>query len=102
MREWEWNTLDRTTSVLSPTPRDSMDAAYDSAREVCVMFGGYDGSIRLADTWEYTLLDSSGYLPILLVMRITTRRRTTTFYLQVSVTSAPNFLATRHGNNDNS
>jgi len=28
--------------------------AYDSARGVTVMFGGYDGIMRLADTWEYT------------------------------------------------
>lgn len=42
------------------TDPDSMDMAYDSAREVCVMFGGYDGSIRLADTWEYTLLIPPG------------------------------------------
>jgi hypothetical protein len=39
--------------VNKPTARSGHALAYDSARGVTVLFGGYDGSSRLHDTWEW-------------------------------------------------
>ncbi|MFW9932083.1 MAG: Kelch repeat-containing protein [Candidatus Thorarchaeota archaeon] len=45
-----WTELDFETS---PMPRHSTAMVYDSIDEVIVLFGGYDGSERLADTWIF-------------------------------------------------
>lgn len=52
---WEWNGTDWTqrTPTASPGPRFSMAMAFDSARNVHVMFGGSSSTARLAETWEY-------------------------------------------------
>ncbi|MEK7732068.1 MAG: hypothetical protein AAB363_09470, partial [Planctomycetota bacterium] len=42
---------ERTPSP-SPGPRNSLAMAYDSARGVTVLFGGFDGSFY-GDTWEW-------------------------------------------------
>ncbi|MEE9116181.1 MAG: Ig-like domain-containing protein [Thermoplasmata archaeon] len=44
-----WGDLD---TPLEPSAREAPAMAYDSTRDVFVMFGGYDGSF-LNDTWEY-------------------------------------------------
>ncbi|MEE9116180.1 MAG: kelch repeat-containing protein, partial [Thermoplasmata archaeon] len=44
-----WGDLD---PPLEPSAREAPVMAYDSTRDVFVMFGGYDGSY-LNDTWEY-------------------------------------------------
>lgn len=36
-----------------PTARDQYAAAYDSDREVLVLFGGFDGTNPVGETWEY-------------------------------------------------
>lgn len=45
----DWELVDVNPEVA----RWSMGMAYDSDRQVIVMFGGRDGSSPLADTWEY-------------------------------------------------
>ena len=39
--------------AATPSPRTGYSLAYDSVRRVTVLFGGYDGSNVLNDTWEY-------------------------------------------------
>ena len=43
----------RQVSALGPQARDEHAVAYDSARDRVVLFGGYNGSVRLGDTWEW-------------------------------------------------
>ena len=46
-------------SVAGPAARAAYGAAYDQARDVMVVFGGYDNSFgRLGDTWEF---DGAGW-----------------------------------------
>jgi len=40
-------------AVSGPSPRFGSAMAYDSARGVTVLFGGYDGSVGTAVTWEW-------------------------------------------------
>ena len=53
---WEWDG-ERWTEIpasAAPSPRDSFTVAYDAARGVTVLFGGYDeNEIRLNDTWAW-------------------------------------------------
>ncbi|MCJ2563407.1 MAG: Ig-like domain-containing protein, partial [Candidatus Thermoplasmatota archaeon] len=56
--------------AVEPSAREGPVMAYDSTRDVMIMFGGYDGS-NLDDTWEYdyatnswTLLTTTGAPPI--------------------------------------
>jgi hypothetical protein len=44
---------DLTPSGTSPTSRRAAAMTYDSHRQVVVLFGGFDGSTRLGDTWEW-------------------------------------------------
>jgi len=41
------------TGTSKPSGRGSPSMAFDSTRNVVVMFGGYDASGRLCDTWEW-------------------------------------------------
>jgi hypothetical protein len=52
---WEWDGEDwvQRTPENTPNKRYSHTLAYDSVRKKVVMFGGQDGSTRLADTWEW-------------------------------------------------
>src|SRR5206468_2989247 len=50
---WEWNGVAWTQRVVSgPSPRLGHAMAYDAARAVTVLFGGYTGSI-IGETWEW-------------------------------------------------
>ena len=51
---WEWDGSNWTqrSPANAPGPRQNVAMAYDSARGVCVFFGGYDGA-NLAETWEW-------------------------------------------------
>lgn len=57
---WEWDGTSWTQRCLPledcgpavPSPREAYGMAYDSARGVTVLFGGYDGT-WLGDTWEW-------------------------------------------------
>jgi hypothetical protein len=55
---WEWNgtTWLQQSPTASPSPRGHGPLTYDSARGVCVMFGGYDGT-ALGETWEWNGTD---------------------------------------------
>jgi hypothetical protein len=44
-----------TTPNMGPTIRAFHSMAYDSERNCIVLFGGFDGSILLKDTWELTI-----------------------------------------------
>ncbi len=44
---------------LAPRRRRLTSMAYDSAREVCVLFGGWTGNASLGDTWEWDVNASS-------------------------------------------
>jgi len=47
----EWRVVTRSGDW--PSARDKHAMVYDTDRGVVVLFGGYDGSQRLADTWEW-------------------------------------------------
>ena len=49
---WEWNGTSwaKQSPAASPAGRDSFGFAYDSARSVSVLFGGFGGN---SDTWEW-------------------------------------------------
>jgi hypothetical protein len=51
---WEWNGawVQRATTGIRPQPRWASAWAYDSIRDVCVMFGGYLPGVS-AETWLY-------------------------------------------------
>lgn len=52
---WEWDGH-RWYAIFSeenPPPRTDHSMAYDPARGVTVLFGGYAGGERLSDTWEW-------------------------------------------------
>lgn len=51
MYEWKNSDWAQKTPVR-PTARTAVSMAYDSVRNVCVLFGGYDGAY-LQDTWEW-------------------------------------------------
>ncbi len=51
---WEWNEAGWTQRVVTgPSPRRMHAMAYDSARNVTVLFGGLDAAGTLAETWEW-------------------------------------------------
>jgi hypothetical protein len=54
---WTWDGTNWTllAPATSPSPRESVSLAYDSARQVSVLFGGYDDAagLDLGDTWEW-------------------------------------------------
>lgn len=53
--EWDGSNWERKTPTSSSNPkaRQDMAMAYDSARARVVLYGGYDGTSYLADTWEW-------------------------------------------------
>lgn len=53
--QWEWDgsTWSSSTPAVRPGPRYQHDMAFDAARGVVVLSGGYNGNSRLPDTWEY-------------------------------------------------
>jgi hypothetical protein len=59
---WEWNGTSWTQQMPTNSPggRDSFAMAFDSARGVTVLFGGYDGA---ADTWEWNGSNWTNTLP---------------------------------------
>lgn len=51
---WEWDGSQWTERpVAGPVPRAGHIMAYDSIRQVIVLFGGHDGSVLMNDTWEW-------------------------------------------------
>jgi len=53
---WEWNADARTWTQISipgPSPRHNTSLVFDSARNVCVLFGGSTG-LSVSDTWQYS------------------------------------------------
>jgi hypothetical protein len=52
---WEWDGTDWTdrTPVTHPSARSGHGLAYDGARGVTVLFGGYTNYHYLTDTWEW-------------------------------------------------
>jgi hypothetical protein len=52
---WDGQSWTRLSPTRSPGPRSAARMAYDSQRQRCVLFGGYDqiNSTRLSDTWEW-------------------------------------------------
>lgn len=50
---WTQGCASCVTGTTKPSGRGSPSMAFDSARNVVVMFGGYDGTGRLCDTWEW-------------------------------------------------
>ncbi|MBN2360563.1 MAG: hypothetical protein JXR83_13995 [Deltaproteobacteria bacterium] len=53
---WEWDGrvwVERTLASGNPPARGWHDMAFDSVRNVVVMFGGWGGSADLQDTWEW-------------------------------------------------
>ncbi|MFC1994745.1 kelch repeat-containing protein [Chloroflexota bacterium] len=55
---WEYDGTDWTEIIPShsPTARHLHAMAFDSGRSRAVLFGGYDGYGRCADTWEYCVV----------------------------------------------
>jgi hypothetical protein len=54
---WEWNGTAWTQRVVSgPSARYGPASAYDSARAVTVLFGGFDGAFN-GETWEWNGTD---------------------------------------------
>ena len=53
--EWDGNTWTQRTPATSPSPRFLSGMAYDSGRDVSVLFGGQVQDFALnGETWEYT------------------------------------------------
>lgn len=54
-RTWRWDGQDwQLRSEQGPAGRTHASAAFDSIRNVCVLFGGINDSLdRLSDTWEW-------------------------------------------------
>jgi len=52
---WEWNGTAWTSRPIGPSARHRHAMAYDSARGVTVLFGGYTNgaSVRNGETWEW-------------------------------------------------
>lgn len=52
---WIWNgsTWTQVFPAISPTPRFGHAMAFDSVRNVVVLFGGYGGATRYDDTWTW-------------------------------------------------
>jgi hypothetical protein len=52
---WLWNGVLWLPAPPSdaPSPRYTYRMAYDAARQVIILFGGFDGSASLGDTWEW-------------------------------------------------
>ncbi|HUU98481.1 MAG TPA: kelch repeat-containing protein [Phycisphaerae bacterium] len=55
---WHWNGTTWSEAQLTgkdrPEARSGAMMAYDASREVIVLFGGYNGTDYLDDTWEYS------------------------------------------------
>jgi len=65
---WHWNGYAWSPVTVAGAPgRAAYALAYDSARAMGVLFGGDDGSLRLADTWEF-----GGHLPVVLLQPVDT------------------------------
>lgn len=52
---WEWNgsTWQERQPTLAPSPRFRAAAAFDAVRQRLVMYGGFDGTNIVQETWEY-------------------------------------------------
>ena len=50
--EWDGTKWAEVTTS-GPSSRVYYGMAYDSVRQVTVLFGGWDGNTSLSDTWEY-------------------------------------------------
>lgn len=52
---WEWDNYRwfRLSPAVSPNPRNLAAMAFDSLRNVCVLFGGNAGGTDSDETWEY-------------------------------------------------
>lgn len=64
---WEWDGKDwtRCSPARSPSPRSGATMAFDSARGVCVLFGGRAlDSTLLGDTWEWDGTNWRQYSPM--------------------------------------
>lgn len=64
---WEWNGTNWSlrTPVSSPQARFGLAMAYDSTRNVTVLFGGYDGVASPVDLWEWDGTNWLGSQPTL-------------------------------------
>ncbi|MBI5764465.1 MAG: immunoglobulin domain-containing protein [Planctomycetes bacterium] len=51
--EWDGTNWSQKSPVPAPSARFGHAMAYDSTRNVTVLFGGYDGVNTLAETWEW-------------------------------------------------
>ena len=52
---WEWDGTEWTQIAdTGPSERGFLPMVFDSSRECLVLFGGYDGSVTLGDTWEWS------------------------------------------------
>lgn len=50
---WEWDGTNwRQLSITGPPARTFVKMVYDKDRQKCIVFGGYNGSQFLGDTWE--------------------------------------------------
>ena len=51
---WEWDGTNwRQLNVTGPGARTFVKMVYDTGRRVMVLFGGYDGTQMINDTWEF-------------------------------------------------
>jgi hypothetical protein len=51
------NTWTQVNPSTSPSVRSEHAMVYDSVKNRCVLFGGYNGTARLYDTWVYSYAD---------------------------------------------
>ena len=58
---WQWDGNDWTqVPIAGPTPRTFTKMVYDSNRHRSVLFGGYNGSQFVGDTWELVVPEPTG------------------------------------------
>ena len=58
---WQWDGNDWTqVPITGPTPRTFTKMVYDSNRHRTVLFGGYNGSQFVGDTWELVVPEPTG------------------------------------------
>jgi len=60
---WTYSVANNTWTPMNPTTAPSAryqnGIVYDTANKVFVIFGGYTGSVRLADTWQYYISNNT-------------------------------------------
>ena len=58
---WQWDGTDWTQiPIAGPTPRSFTKMVYDSNRQRSVLFGGYNGTQFVGDTWELFVPEPTG------------------------------------------